>query len=351
MKKEIKMRKSFILSVVMVIISVTSGYAAPEDTPSALVQTQPLIRRNLSETLSCYGTVNIDPVSVASVNFPRAGQVTRLLVSQGEVVKKGMPILQLATAPLDSASYAQAVSSVDFARSELARMQSLAAQQLATRSQLGNAQKALSDAEAALAAQQRLGTDTKSEMISAPFDGIVITLNITKGERIQAGATALQLARLARLRIVLGIEPEDIQRVKRGMTVKLTPVFNGKMSASGTVDKIYGMINPQTRLVDVAVNLQPEQAARLIPGIRVRGLITLGSSKEFAVPRQAVLSDSLGTYIFVVRNGHAHRVNVRTGIESEGFVGISGQFVTQERVVVTGNYELLEGMLVREPAR
>jgi RND family efflux transporter MFP subunit len=342
------MRKSFLLSIVIVIISGVFSYAAPADTVSALVQTQPLGRHKLAETLSCYGIVSADPVSVVNVNFPRAGQITRLLVSQGEVVKKGMPILQLDTSPLDSASYAQAVSSVDFARSELARVQSLAAQQLATKSQLANAQKALSDAEAALAAQQRLGTDTKSELISAPFDGIVIALNITQGERIQAGATALQLARVDRSRVILGIEPEDILRVKPGMPVHLTPVFNERLSASGTVNKIHGMINLQTKLIDVTVRLEPEQAVRLVPGTHVRGLITLNRIRGFAVPRQAVLKDDQGSYIFVVRNGRAHRINVQTGTESHGLIGITGPFRKGERVVVLGNYELREGMAVRE---
>ncbi len=342
------MRKSFLLSIVIVIISEVFSYALPADTVSALVQTQPLGLHELAETLSCYGIVSTDPVSVVNVNFPRAGQITRLLVSQGEVVKKGMPILQLDTSPLDSASYAQTMSSVDFARSELASLQSLAAQQLATKSQVANAQKAVSDAEALLAAQQRLGKDTKSELISAPFDGIVIALNITQGERIQAGATALQLARVDGLRVILGIEPEDIRRVKPGMPVHLTPVFNERLSASGTVNKIHGMINPQTRLIDATVRLEPKQAVRLVPGTRVLGLITLNRIRGAVVPRQALLRDDQGSYIFVVKNGRAHRINVRTGTESNGFIGVTGPVRQGENVVISGNYELREGMAVRE---
>ncbi len=345
------MKKNLLFSLGVIIISGLFNYAAAADTVSALVQIQPLGRRELAETLLCYGTVSVDPVNVTSVNLPRAGQITRLLVSQGEVVKKGSPILQLETSPQGSVGYAQALSAADFARSELARVRSLAAQQLATKSQLANAQKAFIDAEAALSAQQRMGTGTKSEWIRAPFDGIVSALNAAQGERIQAGATALQLARLDRLRVILGIEPEDIQRVRPGMPVRLTPVFSEKLNASGTIEKIHGMINPQTRLVDVIVGLGTEQAARLVPGIRIRGLITLNRRKEFAVPRQAVLRDAGGPYIFVVRNGRARRINVQTGAESNGAVGITGPFSKGEKVVVLGNYELRDGMAVRVSAQ
>ncbi len=343
------MRKIFLLSAV-IIISGAFRYAASADDVIAPVQTQPVARHELAETFSCYGAVSVDPLSTESVNFPRAGQVTRLLVVQGEVVKKGAPILELDTSPEEGAGYEQAQSAVDFARSELARVQSLLEQQLATRSQLAQAQKAVNDAEAALAAQRKRGTGLKRELLSAPFDGIVSAVQVAQGERIRAGATALQLARRDRLRVVLGIEPEDALKVKPGMPVQLTPVFGGMRGAEGVVHTIHGMINPQTGLVDLAVSLKPEQAVRLMPGIRVHGLITLNRRRGFAVPRQAVLADKRGSYIFVVRNGLARRIDVRTGVEDHGLVGITGPFKEQERVVVLGNYELRDGMAVQESA-
>ena len=345
------MRKSFLLCAVLLIIFGAADYAISADTASALVKTQPLTQHALAETISSYGIVSVDPLNTESINFPRAGRVTRLLVAQGEVVKKGTPLLQMETSPQESVNYEQARSAVDLARGELARVQNLLAQQLATRSQVANAQKALHDAEASLAAQQKLGTGTPSEIIRAPFDGIVSVVQIGQGDRIQAGAPAMQLSRVDRPRIVLGIEPEDARKVRRGMPVKLVPVFDSTQSAAGVVSTVNGMINPQTGLVDLLVKLKPGQAFHLMPGTRIQGFITLSSRRGFVVPRQAVLSDAKGPYIFVVRNGHAHRINVRTNVESNGLIGISGPFEKQDRVVVLGNYELQEGMEVRETSR
>lgn len=339
------------LSVVLLLVVGLSPDATASDTASVLVQTQPLVRHVLSETISSYGIVSVDPLNTESINLPRAGRVTRLLVGQGEVVKKDTPLLQMETSPQESVSYEQARSAVDLAKGELARVQNLLAQQLATRSQLANAQKSLSDAEAALAAQEKLGTGIPSEIIRAPFDGIVNVVQLSQGDRIQAGAPAMQLSRIDRLRIVLGIEPEDARKVRRGMPVRLVPVFDSTQSAAGVVSTVNGMINPQTGLVDLLVVLKPGQVFRLMPGTRIQGLITLSSRRGFVVPRQAVLSDAKGPYIFVVRNGRAHRIDVRTDGESSGLVGISGSFGKQDRVVVLGNYELQEGMEVRETSR
>jgi membrane fusion protein, multidrug efflux system len=341
------MKTPLALIIVLTLFLGTSPGAAAADTASVLVRTQPLARHELSETISCYGTVDVDPLSTESINVPRAGQVTRLLVSRGEAVKKGAPLLEFETNPRESVNYAQARTGVDLAKGELARVRDLLAQQLATRAQLAAAEKAQSDAEAELAAQEKLGTGLPSQMISAPFDGIVSALLVGQGERISAGATALRLSRQDRLRIVLGLEPEDARRIKRGMPVLLTPVFD-RAQAAGAVSAVSDMIDPRTGLVELFVKLKPGQAVRLIPGTRMEGRVAVASRRGIAVPRQAVLSDDGGAYLFVVRNGRAHRIDVKTGIEANGFVGIAGRFERNDRVVVTGNYELEEGMAVRE---
>jgi membrane fusion protein, multidrug efflux system len=338
-----------LLSIGLLGFSAFFQTAWAEAQPSALVQTQPLGRYELTDHLSCYGTVTLNPDKIISLNFPRAGQITRLLVSMGEMVKKGSPLMEFETSPQDSVGYVQARSAVDLARNELTRLQSLAAEQLATRSQVAQAQKALGDAEASLTAQKKLGTDTKNELLLAPFDGLVNDLKVVQGERIQMGATALQLARTDGLLVVLGIEPEDRSKVKPGTMVQVSSVFDGSIRGAGPIRKIHGQVNPKTKLLDVTVDFKNNQEAPLLPGMSVRGEIILNQYRGPAVPRQAVLKDDQGAYVFVVREGRARRVRVKAGIESRGLVGITGPFQKNDRVVVLGNYELKDGMAVREP--
>jgi membrane fusion protein (multidrug efflux system) len=307
-----------------------------------------MARHELSTTISCYGIVDVDPLGTESLNVPRAGQVTQLLVSKGEAVKKDAALLRFETSPQERVSYEQARTGADVAKGELARMQDLFARQLATRSQVESARKALHDAEAELSAQEKLGTGKQSQVLTAPFDGIVSALLVSQGERIPAGATALRLSRQDRLRVVLGVEPEDAHALRSGMRVQLVPVFDLTRRAAGAVGTVSDMVDPQTGLVDLIVRLEPGQAVRLMPGTRMEGQITLHSRRVVAVPRQAVLSDEQGSYIFVVRNGRSRRINVKTNIEAQGLIGIEGRFAGNDRVVVTGNYELQDGMAVRE---
>ncbi len=344
------MRSRFIIRLLLLITTLTPAVPcrAAADASIALVRTERLQKQGLADTITGYGMVGVDPRATFSGNFPVAGQLLRLLVSQGEQVRKGAPLAELAVSPTDALGYTQARSNLTFARSELGRITALAGRQLATRSQLDQARKNLQDAEAALAVQQTVGADRTTRLLSAPFSGIVTQVTAMPGDRLQAGAPLMQLARADRLQALIGIEPEEVGRVHAGMTVRVASVFDEHTVYNGRVSKVFGMINPQTRLVDLVVTLQTGSQPAPTPGTRVKGVISLTRRTGFAVPRRAVLKDDGGPYLFVVQNGRARRVAVKTGLETRDRIMVSGRLTAGDRVVVLGNYELRDGMAVRE---
>jgi membrane fusion protein (multidrug efflux system) len=323
--------------------------AGAADAPSVLVRTEPLRRHSIQETLVGYGTLAPETGGTVNVSLPRPGRIAALEVSPGQVVKTGAKLLEFRTAPGAALGYRQAENQLAFARSELARTEQLVAQRLATASQLAAARRALADAEAALEAQRRLGTDSGTAAVKAPFDGVVTSLGAAPGDRIAAGATVMTLARMSGLRVLLGIEPSDSFGVRPGMPVRLTPVFDARRQVEARVAAVHGMVNPQTQLVDVVVRIA---AGKLLPGMRVKGEITLATRTGWAVPRSAVLRDGEGEYLFQVKDGVARRVAVQVDSDGDKLLGISGAGLDPAlKVVVQGNYELADGIAVREAAQ
>lgn len=330
------------------VLLLGAAAACAAETPVALVETAPLERLSLADAVSGYGVVSPQARSTTTVSLPRPGRVTTLFVAAGQVVKKGQPLLEFATGADAARGYRQAREAVEFARGEKVRVGQLLAQQLATRSQLAAAEKALADAEAALQAQERIGAGRPLERVGAPFDGVVASLAAAQGDRVAAGAPVLKLARAGGQRLVAGIEPADVRRVRPGMAVKVTPVFEPERAAAGRVAQVFGMLNPQTQFVDVLVTIDGDG---LLPGTRARADIELERRELWTVPRSAVLRDARGAYLFQVRGGKARRVDVRTGLERDGVVAVEGPFDPKEPVVSLGNYELEDGMRVRVGAR
>jgi RND family efflux transporter MFP subunit len=312
-----------------------------------LIETAAPREEVLKRTVQGYGTVATSEDAVIGTSFLHPGQISRLRVRPGEVVKAGEVLLELSTDPSATISYQTAVAALDFAKRDLARTKTLLTQHLATNAQLAAAAKAVEDAMAAVETQRKLGNDQKAEVITAPFNGYVTALTVAPGDRVQPNTTVLKLAPSDHVQVTVGLQPEDAARVQTGMAAEVVPVFTPESRLSGVVRGATGTINPATKRVDVWVELVAAEQ-ELVPGTAVSVEIVLEQHTGWVVPRDAVLRDGKGDYIFQVTGSKAERVPVSTGIETDKYTEIIGRIDTKRQIVTVGNYELQDGMAVRE---
>jgi RND family efflux transporter MFP subunit len=333
------------MAMVALLLVAGTGHSQMPAAPSVLIETAAPREQVLKRTVQGYGTVATSEDAVIGVSFLHPGQISRLRVRPGEVVKAGEVLLELSTDPSATLGYQQAVAALEFAKRDLARTKTLLAQHLATNAQL--AQKAVEDAIAAVEVQRKLGNDRKTEVITAPFNGYVTALTAALGDRVQPNTTVLKLAPTDRVQVTVGLQPEDAARVQTGMAAEVVPVFNPGNRLSGVVRGATGTINPATKRVDVWVELVAAEQ-ELVPGTAVSVEIVLEQHTGWIVPRDAVLHDGKGDYIFQVTGSKAERVPVKTGIETDKYTEIIGRIDTKRPIVTVGNYELQDGMAVRE---
>ena len=322
--------------------------ATPADTKydsDVLVETMSPRREALPKTLTLYGEVAQEVGATENVSFARPVLISRLLVAAGERVHAGDPLVEVVTDPAAAAVYQQAQSAVTLAKKELASQQELFTERLTTQAQLAAARKALADAQAGSNAQHQLGAAPGSQIVRASHDAVVASLTQQQGDRVQPGTTVMQLSKAGAQRAVLGAEPEDAARLAPGMTVRLMPVFGGG-EILAKITEVYAVLNPQTRLIDVSVR-PADSAAPLLPGMKLRGVVTLAATDAWVVPHSAVLDDAQGAYVFQIIDGHAKRVPVRVTVESEARDGVTGAIDSKLPIVVSGNYELQDGAAIR----
>jgi RND family efflux transporter MFP subunit len=337
-----------LLPTVLVAVLGIFSEAAWSQPPEVLVETAPVRAKAVGETLHAYGVLEPDPDQVLSLSLPHGGLVNRIWVSLRQRVSAGDELIELVTAPDARMQFLQAQSAVDYAQRDLERQQRLLSEQLATKAQVDAAQKALHDAQATAAALRERGMDVAVETLRTPIDGVITRLDVAQGQRIQADSTAMLIAAEKHLVARLGIEPEDLDRLHPGLPISLSPVFVPDIRVETQVHQVHGMINPSTRLVDVLAPIPPKETDSLVLGSRVSARIRLPTHQALVVPRSAVLRAGKQAYLYLVEKGTAHRVEVDTGIEQGTEVEVSGALAAGDAVVVLGNYELHDGMSVRE---
>ena len=303
------------------------------------------------DTVSAWGSALSDPQRARVISLGHGGQLQSLKVSAGQRVRRGEPLLVIAPDPAARSAYQQAESAAQLARSELARTTQMAAQRLATQSQLAAADKALADAQAALTAQRALGGGSAEETVMAPADGVVTALSVGQGERFAANAPLLTFTPDQALVAELGVQPPDGSKLRAGMAVRLRGAYGDAPAIAGTLTMIGASIDPQSHLLPARVSLPAQAGATLVAGTPLQASIETRDVTAWAVPRDAVLHDDHGDYLFQLDHGKAKRVDVTLRSPDGDPVGVLGPLDAKAPVIVQGVYELQDGDAVQESAR
>jgi len=304
-------------------------------------------RQTFHDTVEAVGSAVGDPRHAMTLSLAYGGQVVAMDVAAGQRVGRGQPLLAISADPAARSAYRQAQSALGLARGDLQRTEQLAAQRLATQSQVAAARKALADAQAALQAQMAIGGGDAEHVVAAPADGVATAVRVGLGERVAANAPLLDFTPDRALVVQLGVQPGAGGRLRAGMPVRLAGVYGQSAGFTGRLRMVGRSLDPQTHLLPVQVELSPGPAGGLLAGTAVSAQIDVGDFKAWAVPRGAVLHDDRGSYLFQVHDGHARRIDVDLRSPDGDTVGVEGALDPGAPVVVLGVYELGDGDAVQ----
>jgi RND family efflux transporter MFP subunit len=272
-----------------------------------------------------------------------AAVVAEIDVRLGEEVPAGAPLIRLAPSPATAASYTQAKSAVFVAERLVTSTRKLVAGHLATVQQLADAHKAESDARSQLQALDAVGAGG-SHVIRAPFRAIVTTLSTTAGSIVAEGTALLDLAAPHSLVLNVGIVPAQAAAIRANDPVAVR-LIDGPQPVAAKVLLCGAVAEADTGLVPVEVSLPP---GGFMPGEMAQAAITTRDVRGYVVPHDAILADDSGNpYVVQAVDGVAHKVPVQVLVAHGGQDVISGKLDARAPLVLTGNYQLDEGMKIR----
>lgn len=343
--------RRLLFPLAMLTLSGCGGHAADstdEAKISAAVTTQAVHQGTLPDIITAYGTAApaIDAATTLSVRVE--GAVTQFDVTAGAVVRRGQHLLTFTLSPAAVATYQQAQTALNVARMQREHTAQLLSHQLATRDQLAQADKAVSDARSVLDALRKQQGDGRTLELLAPVDGIVTNIAATRGDMLQPGAPLLSLARGDGLVVSVGVEMDPRHAPVVGDKVTLMPLGAGE-PVSGVVKRVAGMLDPRTHLQ--SADIAPDTS--VIAGMGYRADIVVGQWHGWLIPRDALVGDASSWQVFQVADGKAVRIAVTVVGESDTVSVVNGALDAQRPLVVVGNTQLDDGMAVRvaEPSK
>jgi HlyD family secretion protein len=382
------------IAATVAIVAAVILFASLSRDPAVPVRAVAAQRGTIRSLVSTNGKV--EPLENFEAHAPIGTTVKKLLVREGDHVKKGQLLVQLNDAKADSQA-AQAKAQVLAADADLSGIQSGGNREevLTLESQIVKARTASDTAQRNLDALKRLqqenaaspgeiknaedqvqranadlnlllqkqkgrysqpeisrveaqksqaqaaytaAEDVLSELnIRAPFNGVVYSLPVLQGAYVNPGDLVLQEADLAKVRVRAFVDEPDIGRLAPGDKIDVTWDAMPERTWQGTVTVIPAVIKLHgTRNVGETTCVVDNHDFKLLPNVNVGVTIITAEHRDvLTVPREAVRQEDSKTYVYQIVNNELRQHYIQTSISNLTEVEVTGG-LTENALVALG---------------
>jgi len=205
-----------------------------------------------------------------------------------------------------------------------------------------------SEAQAAYAAAE----DVLNQLnIRAPFDGIVYSLPVLQGAYLSPGDLVLQEADLSKVRVRAFVDEPDVGRLAPGDKIDVTWDAMPDKIWEGSVSMIPAVIKLHgTRNVGETTCIVDNRDFKLLPNVNVGVTIITAEHRDvLTVPREAVRQDDSKAYVYEIVNNELQRRYIQTSISNLTQVEVTGGLPENALVALgpTNSKPLQNGLSVK----
>ena len=223
------------------------------------------------------------------------------------------------------------------------RMDDLTSEKSRSEAELARAEAAIAFARSGLSTAEY---NIRNAAIRAPYDGVVVERFASLGEYLNTGAPVVRLIDDDDLEIEADVPTEIVAAVDPGDEV--TALFDDGRLATAIVRAVVPSENASTRTRPVRFSIKSVDSDKpLAANQSVTLEAPVGDPRTvLAVSKDALVQQSGGWIIFVVREGKAVPVNVTIGAATGNRFEVRGDLRAGEMVIVRGNERLRPGQPV-----
>jgi len=314
--------------------------AIRKEIPAVKVITLNLVPRRLEDKLNL--PAEIEPYENLWVKSEARGQVMKVLVKEGQVVKKGELLVQL-----DDRDYRAALARIeagyDLALTEFKRTGSLVKNKIAPKSDLDRLESQIKDLEAQRdSAYLALSRTT----IKAPISGRLNEVSAKEGDQLVPGSPVAQILQFDQVKVVVGIPESDVAAVfNLGEADVIIEALNG-LRLKGK--KIFLSRQPGSlaRLYDLEL-LVPNPKGRILAGMFARVEIVKRVFEDaLTIPIYALINKGDEYIVYVEENGVARVRKVEIGMMSGWEAQVLSGLSPGDRIIIVGHRFLDDGQAV-----
>lgn len=285
------------------------------------------------------GTASLETEEEALIVAKVGGEVTELLVEEGDRVKEGDILARLDGDRL-RLEMQRAHANLKKLEQEYDRNVELHNKGLVSAGAFEGIKYELDSLKAAynLARLEYSYTD-----IRAPIDGVITERFIKVGNTISANDEAFRITDMDPLLSYLFVPEKEFRRLKPGQPAKMTVDAIPGEVFDASILRISPVVDPETGTFKVTLAIA-DPSERLKPGMFGRFQIIFDRRQNvLLLPRVAILEDEAQQSVFVVEDGVARRRTIQTGYSMGENIEVTGGLSGDETVITLGQTGLKDG--------
>jgi membrane fusion protein (multidrug efflux system) len=277
------------------------------------------------------------------VGADTGGRVEWIGPKEGDVVKRGELIAQIDVASL-KAALDKAEAALKLAEDLYERRLKLFDRKIINQEELD---KVLTEQALAKASLRQAKIEYERGFIKAPISGVVNSLFVDQGEFVDRGKPVVDLVNVDKIKINVNVPELDVRYLKSGQQTLVRVDAFPDREMPGLIDFVAYKADPATKTFHVRVlvdnpshDIRPGMIARVV---FLRRII----ADALSAPLFALVDKGGERLLFVEKEGVAHARSVTIGIIEGDRVQVTKGLNPGDRLIVTGQKEVEEGMKVQ----
>lgn len=338
-----------LLTAAAAILLFTMGHPvlAADGPPPAKIKVAPVTQEEVAQTRTVIGVLYYERISHISTEL--AGLVESVEVNQGDVVKKGDPLVILNTEILDEeinfqqAKLEQIELRIANVEKNYKRLERLFGKAGVSERERDNAlfeyENAQIEKQATQATLQKLKIQKKRSEISAPFNGIILTKDVDSGSWVQPGRQLVSIGSSEDLFIRAPISESILRYIELGQTLPVTITAFGK-ELTGTLEDIDPVADMKTKNVFLKISIEPQ--GLIAQNMTATVSVPASTRQQLSIISRASLVKFQGKdFVYTVKEGKAAILPVNIVAYLGDKVGVDNPYIVPGMPVVTEGNERL----------
>ena len=284
----------------------------------------------------------VEESSAVSFGFSGMGTVERILVSEGERVRKGQLLAVLDSGTTQN-SYNVAKSTLHQAQDAYDRLKPLHEKGSITDIKWIEVESGLEKAKAMEAIAKKSLDDCK---LYASMNGVISKRSVEEGVSVMPGMSAFKIVSIDAVYINVPVPENEIGSINIGKPATATVPALGHHEYTGVIDKKGVEANPISRTYAIKIKISNPKSEHM-PGMVCKVFLQHEDNKQIIIPNKSVqIAHDNKHFVWIAENGIAKRRFITTGLLNNTGITVESGLREGDSLIVEGYQKVSEGMKI-----